>query len=79
MNPGISSFLIGIEPLMRYLEHVGKLGFPINQIKFKKADRTFHFGGDYKAVSPLVNFLSSICRPWSPIQNINAKTPQYQE
>lgn len=55
MNPGISSFLIGIEPLMRYLEHVGKLGFPINQIKFKKADRTFHFGGDYKAVSPLVN------------------------
>ena len=53
MNPGILSVLIGIEPLMGYLEHLGKLGFPINQIKFKKADRTFHFDGDYKAVSPL--------------------------
>ena len=40
-----------MEPLMRYLEHVGKLGFPINQIKFKKINRLFHFDGDYKTVS----------------------------
>ena len=51
MDPGASFFLMGIGPLTRYLEHLGKLGFPINQIKFNKADRTFHFGGDHKAVS----------------------------
>jgi len=51
MDPGASFFLMGIGPLTNYLEHLGKPGFPINQIKFKKADRTFHFGGDHKAVS----------------------------
>ena len=51
MDPGASSFLMGLGPLIRYLEHLDKLGFPTNGIKFKKADRTFHFGGDHKAVS----------------------------
>ena len=51
MDPGASSFLTGLGPLMRYLEHLSKLGFDISTINFKKADRVFHFGGDHQAKS----------------------------
>ena len=51
MDPGASSFLTGSGPLMRYLDRLSKLGYDINKINFKKANRTFHFGGDHQAQS----------------------------
>ena len=51
MDPGASSFLMGFGPLSRYIDHLKKLQFPVHEIVFKKANRTFHFGGDHKAIS----------------------------
>ena len=51
MDPGASSFLMGYGPFCRYLEHLKKLNFPVDEIIFKKANRTFHFGGDHQALS----------------------------
>jgi len=51
MDPGASSFLMGFGPLSRYIDHLKKLQFPVHEIVFKKANRTFHFGGDHKAIT----------------------------
>eukprot|EP00435_Cladocopium_sp_Y103_P026681 s2681_g6.t1 len=51
MDPGASSFLMGFGPFSRYVDHLKKLQFPVHEIVLKKANRTFHFGGDHKAVS----------------------------
>ncbi|MCG8595304.1 MAG: hypothetical protein MI785_13220, partial [Kiloniellales bacterium] len=51
MDPGASSFLMGFGPLSRYIDHLKKLQFPVHEIVLKKANRTFHFGGDHKAIS----------------------------
>ena len=51
MDPGASSFLMGYGPFCRYIDHLKKLNFPVDEIIFKKANRTFHFGGDHQALS----------------------------
>ena len=51
MDPGASSFLMGHGPFMRYVSHLRTLGYPVEQIVLKKANRTFFFGGDHKALS----------------------------
>ena len=51
MDPGASSFLMGHGPFLRYLDHLKTLGYPVDQITLKKANRTFFFGGDHQAVS----------------------------
>lgn len=51
MDPGASSFLMGFGPFLRHVEHLGCLGFPTDEIVFKKANRTFHFGGDHQSIS----------------------------
>eukprot|EP00435_Cladocopium_sp_Y103_P028540 s5461_g7.t1 len=51
MDPGASSFLMGYGPFCRYVEHLRKLNFPVDDIIFTKARRTFHFGGDHQALS----------------------------
>ena len=37
--------------LGKFVDHLKKLGFPVEEPALKKANRTFHFGGDHKAVS----------------------------
>lgn len=51
MDPGASSSLMGFGPFCWYVDHLKKLGFLTEEITLKKATRTFHFGGDHKAVS----------------------------
>eukprot|EP00435_Cladocopium_sp_Y103_P029927 s3688_g7.t1 len=51
MDPGASSILMGYGPFCRYVEYFRKLNFPVDKIIFKKAQRTFHFGGDHQALS----------------------------
>ena len=50
MGPGASSFLMGHGPFLRYLDHLKTLGYPVDQITLKKANRTFFFEGDHQAV-----------------------------
>ena len=47
----VPSFLMGFGPSCKFVDHLKKLGFPVEEPALKKANRTFHFGGDHKAVS----------------------------
>ena len=51
LDPGASSFLMGYGPFLRYVEHLRDLGYPVDNIILKRADRTFFFGGDHQAKS----------------------------
>ena len=51
LDPGASSFLMGFGPFLRYVEHLRRLDYPVDDIVLKKADRTFFFGGDHQAKS----------------------------
>ena len=48
---------MGFGPLSRYIDRLKKLQFPLYEIIFKKANRTFYFGGDHKAISSWTVYL----------------------
>jgi hypothetical protein len=49
---------MGFGPSCKFVDHLKKLGFPVEEPALKKANRTFHFGGDHKAVSSWTVHLS---------------------
>ena len=46
IDPGASALLMGFGPFVRYVEHLAKLGYPVDTIHLNSCERTFHFGGD---------------------------------
>ena len=51
MDPGASAFLMGSGPFHRYVDHLKRLGFDVNNIEMRRTCRTFHFGGDHSTTS----------------------------
>ena len=45
-DQGASSFLVGTEYLLRFLRWLSKKGYPMEQLEFKRCDKSFKFGGD---------------------------------
>ena len=45
-DQGASSFLIGIEYALRYFKWLEMIGYPMNNLIFKRCDKSFKFGGD---------------------------------
>ena len=45
-DQGASSFLAGSEYILRYLKWLELIGYPMEDIAFKRCDKSFRFGGD---------------------------------
>ena len=43
---GASSFLIGSEYALRYIKWLEMIGYPMDELIFKRCDKSFKFGGD---------------------------------
>ena len=45
-DQGASSFLAGSEYILRYLKWLELIGYPMEDVAFKRCDKSFRFGGD---------------------------------
>ena len=45
-DQGASSFLIGSEYALRYIKWLEMIGYPMDELIFKRCDKSFKFGGD---------------------------------
>ena len=50
LDPGVSAPFIISGPFHRYVQRLVELGYPVESIAMRRAQRTFHFGGDHSAL-----------------------------
>ena len=51
IDTGASSVVIGHNPLMRVIEQLLQDGVPLDELRFRPANKVFHFGGDASSVA----------------------------